>query len=554
MANGDGELLSHIVHNASQNITEQKMLAAFLAEPEEGFDLFTGLEKSANIQQSVRGQDENLRDAHYRDCCFACGFDWNPESGAFTPLSTDQIRQKSSHHITSSEDIRDRNSPDQWGHIEFPTTLLHPQAREKNHEIGRALLAGILGISHEDFLALLRVSNVSRVREGTGTDTGPVRILSGTQRLQQMFHEFMSEEYNQIQGLGLDFRSPEMLNLLSKKYETRAANMELPETATDVQKAEKRKYEIKGKAINIWANHVTRNPAYNPENFFLDALPVFPQRLLKNFQEKYNQEAYFGNLEQSYHVLISKIRNLENDGSRQSLAALNRVFIKIINGKRSDRSRKTSERPAESTIQGLMTQIVAKKSGAYSILAGSRVSSSSRGVIVPDPELRADQIRMPWSMVSAFCEQKIAFMASEKYPDLTSDVIKSLIKAGDARMVAITEQILKTRPTLAGRQPTLHTHNMQSFYIQLWKHEDGSAKVEDHAIGWSPMNCASMNADFDGDTVWSFWIPLRKHAQEIHSHHSPYAKPIFAWLGTTVRPLGSVTNAWTDSAARLQAN
>ena len=65
------------------------------------------------------------------------------------------------------------------------------------------------------------------------------------------------------------------------------------------------------------------------------------------------------------------------------------------------------------------------------------------------------------------------------------------------------EEIIRERPVLLNRAPTLHRLGIQAFEPQL---------VEGKAIQLHPLVCAAFNADFDGDQM-AVHLPLSMEAQ-----------------------------------------
>ena len=65
------------------------------------------------------------------------------------------------------------------------------------------------------------------------------------------------------------------------------------------------------------------------------------------------------------------------------------------------------------------------------------------------------------------------------------------------------EEIIRERPVLLNRAPTLHRLGIQAFEPQL---------VEGKAIQLHPLVCSAFNADFDGDQM-AVHLPLSVEAQ-----------------------------------------
>ena len=66
----------------------------------------------------------------------------------------------------------------------------------------------------------------------------------------------------------------------------------------------------------------------------------------------------------------------------------------------------------------------------------------------------------------------------------------------------VLEEVIKERPVLLNRAPTLHRLGIQAFEPQL---------VEGKAIQIHPLVCSAFNADFDGDQM-AVHVPLSEKA------------------------------------------
>jgi DNA-directed RNA polymerase subunit beta' len=79
---------------------------------------------------------------------------------------------------------------------------------------------------------------------------------------------------------------------------------------------------------------------------------------------------------------------------------------------------------------------------------------------------------------------------------------KRIIERTRPEVWEVLEEVIKDRPVLLNRAPTLHRLGIQAFEPVL---------VEGKAIQLHPLVCAAFNADFDGDQM-SVHVPLSKRA------------------------------------------
>lgn len=156
-------------------------------------------------------------------------------------------------------------------------------------------------------------------------------------------------------------------------------------------------------------------------------------------------------------------------------------------------------RPGKAMVNGkklpyssLTDQLRGKKGIFRKNLLGKRVDYSGRAVIVGDATLNLDQCGIPKSvaleMFKPFIIQQL--LARELAPNIK--VAKDLIDDKGDTIWDILEEVIRNRPLLLNRAPTLHKYSIQAFYPRL---------VEGEAIRLHPLVCKAFNADFDGDQM-----------------------------------------------------
>ena len=84
-------------------------------------------------------------------------------------------------------------------------------------------------------------------------------------------------------------------------------------------------------------------------------------------------------------------------------------------------------------------------------------------------------------------------------------VAKRMVEEVSPEVWDVLEEVVKNRPVLLNRAPTLHRLGIQAFYPIL---------VDGKAIKIHPLVCSAFNADFDGDQM-AVHLPLvRKHKKK----------------------------------------
>jgi len=160
----------------------------------------------------------------------------------------------------------------------------------------------------------------------------------------------------------------------------------------------------------------------------------------------------------------------------------------IDNGRRGQVVRGSNRRPLKS-----LSEMLRGKQGRFrQNLLGKRVDYSGRSVIVVDPELQMHQCGLPKIMALELFKPYVyvELQRRELAPNLR--VAKKMVEEMSSEVWEALEEVVRERPVLLNRAPTLHRLGIQAFYPIL---------VEGKAIKIHPLVCAAFNADFDGDQM-----------------------------------------------------
>ncbi len=135
-------------------------------------------------------------------------------------------------------------------------------------------------------------------------------------------------------------------------------------------------------------------------------------------------------------------------------------------------------------------------------LLGKRVDYSGRSVIVVGPELKMNECGLPKRMAlelfKPFVMHRLAVLGIA--PNIKN--AKRMVERARPEVWDILEDVIKNRPVLLNRAPTLHRLGIQAFMPVL---------IEGNAIQIHPLVCSAFNADFDGDQM-AVHVPLSKMA------------------------------------------
>ena len=141
-------------------------------------------------------------------------------------------------------------------------------------------------------------------------------------------------------------------------------------------------------------------------------------------------------------------------------------------------------------------------------LLGKRVDYSGRSVIVVGPELKLHQCGLPKRMALELFKP---FVMNRLVLEGHAHNIKSakrMVERVRPEVWDILEDVIKSRPVLLNRAPTLHRLGIQAFQPVL---------IEGSAIQVHPLVCTAFNADFDGDQM-AIHVPLSKGAVQEANH------------------------------------
>ena len=154
-------------------------------------------------------------------------------------------------------------------------------------------------------------------------------------------------------------------------------------------------------------------------------------------------------------------------------------------------------------LKSLSDMLKGKQGRFRQNLLGKRVDYSGRSVIVVGPELKLYQCGVPKEMA---IELFRPFVMKKLVADGLANNIKSAkkrIDKGKTEVWDALDEIIKDRPVMLNRAPTLHRLGIQAFEPIL---------VEGRALKLHPLCCTAFNADFDGDQM-AIHVPLSAEAQ-----------------------------------------
>jgi DNA-directed RNA polymerase subunit beta' len=163
---------------------------------------------------------------------------------------------------------------------------------------------------------------------------------------------------------------------------------------------------------------------------------------------------------------------------------------------------KALSRRGRRELKSLSDMLKGKKGRFRRNLLGKRVDYSGRSVIVIGPHLKLFQCGLPKTMaLELYRPFVISKLVAYNYAANVKGA-KRIIERERPEVWEVLEEVIKDRPVLLNRAPTLHRLGIQAFEPVL---------VEGKAIQLHPLVCAAFNADFDGDQM-SVHVPLSLRA------------------------------------------
>jgi DNA-directed RNA polymerase subunit beta' len=249
-----------------------------------------------------------------------------------------------------------------------------------------------------------------------------------------------------------------------------------------------------------------RRSGNRPEWMVLTVLPVIPPDLRPMVQLDGGRFAT-SDLNDLYRRVINRNNRLKR------LLELGAPDVIVRNEKRmlqeavdslidnSQRGKALSRR-GRRELKSLSDMLKGKKGRFRRNLLGKRVDYSGRSVIVVGPKLKLYQCGLPKSMaLELYRPFVISRLVAHNYAANVRGA-KRFIERNRPEVWEVLEEVIKERPVLLNRAPTLHRLGIQAFEPVL---------IEGSAIQLHPLVTTAFNADFDGDQM-AVHVPLSQKA------------------------------------------
>jgi DNA-directed RNA polymerase subunit beta' len=249
-----------------------------------------------------------------------------------------------------------------------------------------------------------------------------------------------------------------------------------------------------------------RRSGNKPEWMILTVLPVLPPDLRPIVQLDGRRFAT-SDLNDLYRRVINRnnrLRRLLDVGAPEIIIHNEKRMLQeavdslIDNGRQRRAITGVGNRPLQSR-----SDVLRGKQGRFrQNLLGKRVDYSGRSVIVVGPELGLHQCGLPKRMALELFKPFLMYRLVQQGIATNIKSAKRMVERARPEIWGILEEVVKERPVLLNRAPTLHRLSIQAFEPVL---------IEGSAIQLHPLVCTAFNADFDGDQM-AVHVPLSKAA------------------------------------------
>ena len=256
-----------------------------------------------------------------------------------------------------------------------------------------------------------------------------------------------------------------------------------------------------------------RKSGNRPEWMILTLLPVIPPDLRPMVQLDGGRFAT-SDLNDLYRRVINRnnrLRRLLELGAPDVIVRNEKRMLQeavdslIDNGRRG----RAVSRSGKRKLKSLSDMLKGKQGRFRRNLLGKRVDYSGRSVIVIGPQLKLHQCGLPKKMALELFKPFVMHRLVDHNHAHNIKSAKRMVDRIDPAVWDVLDDIIKERPVLLNRAPTLHRLGIQAFEVVL---------IEGNAIQLHPLSCAAFNADFDGDQM-AVHVPLSdmavKEAREL---------------------------------------
>ena len=378
------------------------------------------------------------------------------------------------------------------GALRFPPADTEEDGPDESEENKKSLEEQIQGIraALEEQIAELDARTKSQIDDLDGLHIG--QLLTETR------HRELREQFAEVFKAGMGAEAVVQV-LKSKDLDEIREGLQEDIRSTSGQRRKKATKTLR-------VVEALRRSGNKPEWMVLSVLPVLPPELRPMVQLDGGRFAT-SDLNDLYRRVINRNNRLKRLMELQAPEIIVRnekrmlqeaVDALIDNGRRG--------RPVSGShnhkLKSLSDLLRGKQGRFRQNLLGKRVDYSGRSVITVGPELNLYECGLPRRMALELFKPFVMNKLVMKGYAHNIKSAKRLAERVRPEVWEILEEVIKNRPVLLNRAPTLHRLGIQAFNPVL---------VEGSAIQVHPLVCTAFNADFDGDQM-AVHVPLSKEA------------------------------------------
>src|SRR3990170_6976790 len=247
-----------------------------------------------------------------------------------------------------------------------------------------------------------------------------------------------------------------------------------------------------------------RRSGSKPEWMICTVLPVLPPDLRPMVQLDGGKFAISGTNDLYRRVINrnNRLRHLMEIGApeiiiRNEKRMLQEAVDSLIDSGKKGQAYSTG---SNHKLKSLSDMLRGKQGRFRQNLLGKRVDYSGRSVVVVGPDLKLHQCGLPRRMALELFKPFVMHQLLERGLAHNIKSARRLVERAKPEMYDILEEVIRDRPVLLNRAPTLHRLSIQAFEPVL---------IDGSAIQLHPMVCTAFNADFDGDQM-AVHVPLSR--------------------------------------------
>jgi len=271
-----------------------------------------------------------------------------------------------------------------------------------------------------------------------------------------------------------------------------------------IRTASRQQYDKISKKLQLV--EALRESGNRPEWMILTVLPVLPPSLRPVVQLD-GGRFVISDLNDLYRRVINRnnrLRRLMNLGAPEAIVRNEKRMLQeavdaLIDNGRRGRVVTTGNNHA---LKSLSAMLAGKQGRFRQNLLGKRVDYSGRSVIVVGPELKLHQCGIPRRVALELFKPFVMHKLMEKGYANNVKVARRQVERARPEVWELLQEVVKERPVMLNRAPTLHRLSIQAFEPVL---------IDGDAFQLHPLVCSAFNADFDGDQM-AVHVPLSRLA------------------------------------------